>query len=299
MNKMGHIGLSRLSRGKRAQVTIFVIMAIVLVGGILAYFSLRDSVGVVSVPIELEPVYDLYLSCLEDTTKEGIALLGEQGGYIEVPEFEPGSSFMPFSNQLDFLGQGVPYWLYISGNNLLKEQVPSKSFMENELSNYIEERSDFCNFDEYIAGGFDIYVDKGAANVIINDLDVEVNVGSSITIFKGDVSAKVDSHEIQVNSKLGKFFSLAIEVYNHEKSELFLEKYALDVMRLYAPVDGVEVTCAPKIFVEEEIKQEIREGLSANIPTLKIGSDYYELSDESRKYFVAGEELGLRAQGNI
>ncbi|MCH7850945.1 MAG: hypothetical protein IH845_04855, partial [Nanoarchaeota archaeon] len=135
----------------KAQITIFVIIAIVLVGGILAYFTLRDNLGGRRVPVELEPVYEYYLECLEETTRDGIRLLGEQGGYIETPEFEPGSSFMPFSNQLDFFGQGVPYWLYISGNNLLKEQVPSKSFMESELSIYVGEHSTNCNFDEYVA----------------------------------------------------------------------------------------------------------------------------------------------------
>lgn len=283
----------------KAQITIFVIIAIVLVGGILAYFTLRDNLGGRRVPVELEPVYEYYLECLEETTRDGIRLLGEQGGYIETPEFEPGSSFMPFSNQLDFFGQGVPYWLYISGNNLLKEQVPSKSFMESELSIYVGEHSTNCNFDEYVAAGFDIYVEEGSAKAVVNDLDVVVSVDSSITIFKGNISVNVRGHEYNVNSKLGKFFGLAIEVYNYEKGEKFLEKYTIDVMRLYAPVDGIEISCAPKIFIEENIKQDIMDGISVNIPTLKIGKDYYDLSSEGRKYFVSGEDLDIDENVNF
>jgi rod shape-determining protein MreC len=31
--------------------------------------------------------------------------------------YEASSEYMPFSSQLDFLGNPVPYWYYISGNN--------------------------------------------------------------------------------------------------------------------------------------------------------------------------------------
>lgn len=131
-------GFSRDAR-KKGQVTIFIIVAIVVVGGIVAYFVLRDGFGE-SIPEDLRPVYDYYVSCLEASAQEGISLLGEQGGRIEIPEFEPGSAYMPFSSQLDFLGQAVPYWMYVSGNNFLRERVPKKMEMENELAAYVVER---------------------------------------------------------------------------------------------------------------------------------------------------------------
>ncbi|MCH7850803.1 MAG: hypothetical protein IH845_04135 [Nanoarchaeota archaeon] len=84
-----------------------------------------------------------------------------------------------------------------------------------------------------------------------------------------------------------------------EKEEKFLEKYTIDVMRLYAPVDGIEISCAPKIFIEENIKQDIMDGISVNIPTLKIGKDYYDLSSEGRKYFVSGEDLDIDENVNF
>src|SRR3990167_8250821 len=72
---------------KRGQITIFIILGIIIVGGILIYFLFRGSMGIDGVSTEFEPVYDLYLSCLEDTASQGVSLLGEQAGYIEPPEF--------------------------------------------------------------------------------------------------------------------------------------------------------------------------------------------------------------------
>jgi len=281
----------------RGQVTIFIIVAIVVVGAIIGYFILRDSFGGTSIPQELRPVYDYYLSCLESTAEDGIHLLGEQGGYIEVPEFEPGSAYMPFSSQLDFLGQPIPYWMYVSGNNLLKEQVPTKSSMATELEAYVEERIEDCDFSEFELIGYDIYVDEGSVEVDINKMDVELEVNSKVTIFKGEQSVVVDSHKFSVGSKLGKFYDMAMRVYNFEKADMFLEKYAIDVMRLYAPVTGTEISCAPMIFVDKKIREDIIAGLSSNIPSLKLDGDYYDLSSDERKYFVT--DVGPRIDENM
>jgi len=271
---------------KKGQVTIFIIVAIVIVAAILAYFLLRGNFTGDSIPTDLRPAYDYYLSCLENTAEEGIHLLGEQGGYIEVPEFEPGSAYMPFSSQLDFLGQPIPYWMYISGNNLLKEQVPTKSSMATELETYVSERVTDCDFTEFELMGYDVYVDEGSVDVEINKGDVELKVKSKVTLFKGEQTVVVSNHKFSVDSKLGKFYDMAMDVYNFEKADMFLEKYALDVMRLYAPVDGTDISCAPRIFVDEEIRGDIVAGLASNIPSIKLDGDYYDLSSKERDYFV-------------
>ena len=72
------------------------------------------------------------MSCLEEEALLGISVLGSQGGYIDIPAFEPGSQYAPFSNQLDFLGNPIPYWYYVSSNGVQKEQVPKKSDMEKQ-----------------------------------------------------------------------------------------------------------------------------------------------------------------------
>ena len=124
--------------GKKGQVTIFIIIAIVIVAGAVVFYIFKDSLIGVDVPENFEPIYASFLYCLEGDTLVGIDVLESQAGYIELPEFEPGSEYMPFSSQLDFLGNPVPYWYYVSGNNIQKEQVPSKGEMESSLESFIE-----------------------------------------------------------------------------------------------------------------------------------------------------------------
>ena len=213
--------------------------------------------------------------------------MGQQGGYIDLPDFEPGSRFMPFSSQLDFLGEKIPYWFYISGNNLMKKQVPSKRDMEIQLEKFISDRLDFCDLSIYESQGFNyILNDSGDVSVKINDLSVDIYFNNRLNFYFEDKSVLINTHEFNIPSKLGKFYSSSVDIYNHEMQTTFLEKYAYDVLMNYVPVVGFELQCNPLIFNKEDIKNNITNGLVANINSIRMKGNYYQLNDVKEEYFV-------------
>src|SRR3989339_1239301 len=121
---------------KRGQITIFIIIAIIVVAVIALFIIFQAKMFSNNVPKDLEPVYNYYLSCIEEETSNGAKLLGQKGGRINEMQFSPGSTYMPFSNELGFMGMGIPYWYYISGNGVSKEQVPSKEKMQSDLNDF-------------------------------------------------------------------------------------------------------------------------------------------------------------------
>ena len=158
------------SKSKRSQVTIFIIIAIILVALVIIVLLVRGSLK----PVEktsstIAPAYNYFLSCLETKSLQGINLLEAQGGYINLPDFEPGSYYVPFSSQLNFAGISIPYWYYLSGNNLQKEQVPSRVEMQNQLAKFVEEKVSECNLDLYSLQGFNIQRGTSKASALIND----------------------------------------------------------------------------------------------------------------------------------
>jgi len=282
---------------KKAQVAIFVIIGILIIAAVVIYFLVRDRVGSSSVPKELEPAYNDFLNCLEDEATIGIGILGASGGYIDKPAFEPGSGYMPLSSQLDFLGTSVPYWYYISGNNIQEEQVPSLSSMQEQLENYIEEQISECNLQNVYNSGFelDFDFDNAASDVKISKDLVEVNLNLNLGITKGEDSVIVKTHRVEINSKLGEFYDYAKKIYNKERNDKFLEDYSVDVLRLYAPVDGVELSCSPLVWNSNEIKTDLVEALEVNVQTIKVKGDYYSLSSKENEYFV--RDIGESADG--
>jgi len=271
---------------KRGQVTPFIIVAVVIVALAILFIIFKENIFTSQIPANLEPVYKSFLQCLDDKTKIGIDVMESQAGYIELPQFESGSLYMPFSSQLNFLGNDVPYWYYVSGNNIQKEQVPTITEMQEQLSNFIDDKIRDCSYETYYSQGFEIEQGIPKANVKIKSGEVQINLNMDLQIRKSSDYVSVKSHTILVNSKLGELYDSAKKIYDHEQNSLFLEKYGVDVLRLYAPVDGVELTCSPKVWNAEDIFNELENAIASNVLALKVKGGDFSLSKEINKYFV-------------
>jgi len=271
---------------KRGQITIFIIIAVLIVAGVSVFLMFRGGIFTETIPASIEPFYTTFLSCLEEDALVGINVLESQAGYIELPDFEPGSEYMPFSSQLNFVGNPVPYWYYVSGNNIQKEQVPSKKYMAGQLEDFIEERIRDCSFDTYYKQGFEIEQGEPSASVSIQDKKVEVSLRMDLNVNRGNDSVSLRNHKISVASKLGSLYDSAREVYEYEQDTLFLEEYGVDVMRLYAPVDGVELTCSPLVWGADEVFDDLEEAIEMNTLSLKTKAGDFSLAEKENKYFI-------------
>jgi hypothetical protein len=205
---------------------------------------------------------------------------------MELPEFEPGSAYMPFSSQLNFLGNPIPYWYYVSSNNIQKEQVPSINSMEEQLENYLESEIGDCILDAYFEQGFAINLGEPKADVSIRQGEVEINLDMGLGIEKADEKVVVSRHNVIVKSKLGNLYASARKIYEYEQNTLFLENYAIDIMRLYAPVDGVELTCSPLVWNAQEVFEGLKLAIEANTLALRAKNNEFVLRNKDNKYFV-------------
>ncbi|MEK6893601.1 MAG: hypothetical protein AABX07_05365 [Nanoarchaeota archaeon] len=276
---------------KRGQLAIFIIIAIIIIAGALI-FVFQDRVLPPEKSSEFSIIYEQYDSCIESEASAALSLAGSQGGRIDTGIFVPGSDYAPFSSHLNFLGFAVPYWYYISGNGVIKEQVPTKAQIEKEVADSVAAGIKNCNFENLYAQGYSIKFGEPNVKIKIEDAKVSADVTADILASKGENSAKKASHHVEIPSKFGKFYSAALKIYDKEKNEVFLEKYAEDILRLYAPVDGVEISCAPKIWKSRETADTIKSGLEANIAHLKTSGNDYTLAKEENRYFVINENLG-------
>ena len=259
----------------RGQLTIFIIIAIFAIGGVILFFTFRDSFALGQIPSSLEPAYTTFLSCLEEDALNGIEVLESQGGYIFLPDFSPGSQYMPFSSQLDFLGNGIPYWYYVSGNNIEKEQVPGENEMEEQLGDFIEDKIRNCNLENYYDDGFDLSFGEPEAKVEIRNDDVRISLDMNLNINKGEDAVIIRNHKVDVESKLGSLYNSAKDVYNYEQNNLFLENYGIDTVRLYAPVDGVELSCSPLIWNADDVFNNLQEAVESNTLALNAMNEKY------------------------
>lgn len=277
---------------RRGQVTGFVIVAIIVVAVIGLFIAFRGNLFGDNIPSSLQPVYSRYSECVSQEVSNGVKLMQSQGGRIEIGELSYASDFNPFSSHLNFLGFKIPYWYGLSGNNLVIENVPSMNNMENELESFLDQRINDCDFSDFYAQGFLIEKSEASTSVDIQDNLISVNVESPLTVSFGDTTARKSTHDLSIDSKLGTLYNNAVSIYNSERQNSFFGNYALDVLQSYAPVDGVEIQCAPKVWKTNEVVSEIQNGLSANMGTISFSGD-------SSKDAYFSQNLGINEPVNI
>jgi hypothetical protein len=298
MKKGQFLGNQILINSKRAQLTLFIIIGVVLIAGIVAFFIIKN-VDTTGLSKNLEPAYNAYLSCVQAKAGEGLTLMGQQAGYIYLEElpFEAGSPYAPSSSYLDFYGAPVPYWLYISGNNFLRVNKPSLSKMESDLARFVREGLTDCDLSSFYNQGVYLDIFNGTVDVAIEENRVKLNLNNPVFVYFENESALISNHEVLVNSKIGSFYKTASDIFEVEQNSSFLEAYALDTLRLNAPVTGVEIGCSPKIFNEAQIKENLSASLETNFAYLKVKGSYYTLNNVENKYFVT--DLGDFVSENV
>ncbi|NMB66478.1 hypothetical protein GYA25_00235 [Candidatus Woesearchaeota archaeon] len=268
---------------KKGQLTIFIIVALLIVSGVVIFFLFRNNIVKESIPLTIQPVYTTFDSCIQDLGKKGIYLLESQGGYIYLPEYQKGSYNFPSSSYLNFMGNNIPFWDYFSSTSLEKKQIPSQGDMEDQLKKFIESNVKNCDFSINYAQGFEITLKDFSVSPKILDNKIIIDSSFNMNISLNNQSFLINHYKTDLVSNLGLLYNDALKVYNQEEETLLLENYTIDVLRLYAPVDGFEISCSPKVWDANKIYYDLKNALEPNIQS--ITSENKNPKSENDKYF--------------
>ncbi|MEK6855666.1 MAG: hypothetical protein AABX66_00750, partial [Nanoarchaeota archaeon] len=275
-----------MRKNLRGQVSIYVIVAIAIVVIIGIYFLVTKIISPGGgTSGKFNEVYQYYDLCIERELKDAVDLAGTQGGRVYTPDFIPGSEYAPFSSQYNFMGFGVPYWMWIASNSLIKEQVPSKQSLENDIARYLNENLGKCDFSSFSEKGYSVSLGEISSKVVISQGGVRAEVDAKLDVQKDGQSEKVLSRSIDVQTNIGLLLDEALRIFAKEKAEAFLENYSVDVLRLNAPVDGTLVQCNPEVWKTNEIKESLQNAIEANLGALKfrnVPGDYFAVGIDSK-----------------
>lgn len=175
---------------KKSQITIFVIMAIVIVISLMIYFSVKSGIFKTMVDPEIKPVYSFVDNCLSKTSEDAVYHIGQYGGYFIPPN--------------DSTESKIPYY-FDKGKNLLL----SKAQIEKELSKYMDSMMFFCvkNFADFP----DFQIKQGEIKTGTKILPEKVvfNLDFPLTISKGENSFFIKDFSVEISSRLDNIYEVA------------------------------------------------------------------------------------------
>ena len=192
---------------KKAQVTIFIIIAIaVVVFGVLIYMlypKIQSSFG-----FEEKNPYQIIQDCLEEKITESVDILASQGGSIE-----PELYYLYNNTKIEYLCYTDQYYL-----TCVMQQPMLKVHIEDEIKNNIKEDADKCfsSLDEsYEKQGYKSELKKGEMNVELLPGIIEVSFDNSLSLTR-ETSEKYEKFRVAVNNNIYELVSIANSILNWE-----------------------------------------------------------------------------------
>ncbi len=274
--------------GRKAQVTIFIILGILLLLALVLVIFFKKEVIVFKpeeiIPTDKGKIESDLIGCIEKVGGDGLFLIGLQGGYIQVPEdiMKDGNARLQVSPM-----HAIPYWA--NGPDTF---IPSLEEIKFRIDKYIEENLRSCllqsgSFQE----SYDL-IEKSAiiSNTEIVESKVIFNVHWDIEIRNkaGDVITEVIDHVAESPAKLKKVYTLAKRIVEKEMGDLKLEDITQDLISLEhhdVPVAGMEISCAKKSWNVQKVKESLLELVRVNIKELKIKDTNFVQFPEELPYY--------------
>lgn len=259
---------------KRAQVTVFIIIGLLILGaiGLVFYYKARaDAIPKVEaepfleeVPVEFQPLQKFVADCVQDTAVKGLEAIGRYGGYAEPPDYgivsiaaeptEYPSTALNFGGEWD-----IAYWWYLDSQNNCERNcffnskkpplsrndatrfMPRESSIEIQLDNYVNANLRSClgGFSTFKKQGLDI-IELGLpkTTTTIAESDVRIAVSYPLEASIGDRESRLKTFYQTIPVNFKKIYSMAEEIVNKEMSEKYLETHVLNLISVYSDIDS-------------------------------------------------------------
>ncbi|MFA5259131.1 MAG: hypothetical protein WC979_06730 [Candidatus Pacearchaeota archaeon] len=194
-----------MKRGKKAQITIFIILGVMLFAGGLTYYVSRSSSNDFSkedINPQLVPVYSFVEDCIKQTGENAVYELSKKGGYYSLPKLNTNN---------------IPYYFYED-----KSYTPSKKDIETQLSLYIDENLKKCINDFKNLESFNITGKKIKTISKIQEDSILFSVKYPLSIIKESKTYYVENFQTEITSRFPVIYASILELMtqqlNHTKS---------------------------------------------------------------------------------
>ena len=231
----------------KAQITIFVIIAILFVALILLlFFAKREKLMEVINPSMPDINADIE-KCSTEAAKNAIDIMLPQGGYLQPENYK-----LYKDNKVQYLCYTTLYYYPCINQNPLYIQ-----HLESEILSYIKPRIDDCFYalrQEYEKKKYSVEMSSSNIQVNLNPKIVEINIEKKIKISKKDETREFDKFAFKLNSPIYDLAIIAQEIANQEAKFCYFEYLGFSLLYPQFIIEKTDINSDTKIY---EIKDKV------------------------------------------
>ena len=330
VSKRGKLVSHSYRLNARGQVTVFIIVGILVLftfAGILfvskvvtkePLFTAGDPV-ISEVPSTFRPIQRYTENCLAQVGKQGLVILGQQGGYINPEVLGTYSSSNPTEGDgLNFENTLIPYWHYnveandndkvtkVSLQPIVKSDEDPTFSLEAQLARFAEEEIVNClnDYSPFTQQGFIIENEEPKVEVGVTSENVRFLLEMDVDAEKDNAETSMERFFIKIPLRLQYYYDIADRITEAEEDHQFLEKQGMELLSIYSqkdinyfpPISDITYELFSVLsWNEHTLKEKYQELLTSYIPMLRfLGSSNFYYST-----FPDGNLLAQKVSDNM
>ncbi len=283
----------RGTMNKKAQITLFIIIGLVLLltFGLVIYVTTKkvtQPVEELIVPDDVRSIYDYIATCLSETSREALGILGQQGGYIYIPDSiaKTPTSYIPLDSFNFFK---LPYWYYEG-----EDRTPSVNRMQSEVSKYIKENFGKCIDFSSLEEMYSISERNNAEiETLFTEQEVIVKLEWPLEVETSEKTTTISEFLVRHPVKVKKMWELASAVMEYENQYKFFENMTIALMAAdeEVPMDGLTFRCGVERWHLRDITDRVKRVLYYNLPFVRVeNTKFIPFIEKRRVYEKLAEE---------
>ncbi len=190
---------------KRGQITIFVIVAIIIVALIGLLFVFRQQIPIFQTQLSFSQQIE---KCGRDNVQEAIKILATQGGKINPENYK-----LYQGNKIEYICYTNEYW-----KPCLNQQPLLKQHLESEIENYARPKVESCINSvktDLESKGYTVEVGKSDIDVSIEPDIIRINIPTVMNVVK-ESAQRYDGFKTTISSKLYDLLMISTTIVNYE-----------------------------------------------------------------------------------
>jgi hypothetical protein len=240
---------------KRGQIALFIIVGIVVIIAVSLVVvtinrgkqsAINSQTETQTVDQDVLPVKAYVESCTKAVAREGLEIMGRNGGYIDLAHMT-NIKLNPVIYNSDAIQIGedvLPFWRSLDKKNNIVIKIPplqkpnGLNSIEAQLEFYINAKVNSCfGFSQFRQ--YDVIVGKPKSEVLIttNDVIVKLDMPTIVTDVSTGKKSDIKSFSTYLSINFKQIYDFAAEIVENEANYTFIEKTVLNTISTYSDYD--------------------------------------------------------------
>ena len=231
--------------GKKSQVSLWIIIAVVLLAIIALFFILREKINIPGItPSILEP--QAYIEkCVKDASFQAIDIMLPQGGYLN-----PGNYKLYKNNKVAYLCYNSNYYLPCENQEPMYIET-----LKQEIKSYITPKLKDCFYaleQEYKKRNYQVLSGDLSLEINLNPKQVNIEINRKLTLTKNEETKKYEEFKAKVSSPIYDLGVIAQEIINQETKFCYFEYLGFSLLYPEFNIEKTDLGGETKIYSIEE-----------------------------------------------